>query len=88
VTAVVGVTACQPAGTGTVQVSQKRALGRSLGREGATKEQPRIGDLARERFAVAFREERVPATVHHQRRNREFGQPLTPAWPALEPGEQ
>ena len=31
-------------------------------------EQPRTGDLTRERFAVADREERIAATVHHQRR--------------------
>ena len=36
-------------------------------------EQPRSGDLARERFAVADREERVAATVHDKRRDRELG---------------
>ena len=42
-------------------------------------EQPRTGDLARECFAVADWEERVAATVHHQRRDRELGQALAPA---------
>ncbi len=36
-------------------------------------EQPRIGDLARERLAVADGEERVPVTVHHEHRDRELG---------------
>src|SRR6476620_3007086 len=50
-------------------------------------EQPRPGDLARERFAVADRKERVAATVHHQRWHRELSQSLAPARPAVELGE-
>src|SRR5918994_660507 len=52
-----------------------------------THEQPRTGDLARERFPVADREERIAATVHHQRRDRELGQALAPARLAVELGE-
>ena len=45
------------------------------------------GDLARERLAVADGEEHVPATVHHERRDRELGQALAPARLAVELGE-
>ena len=44
----------------------------------------RVGDLARERFAVADGEERVAAAVHHERRDRELGQALAPARLAVE----
>ena len=50
-------------------------------------EQPRTGDLARERLAVADREERIAATMHHQSRDRELGEALAPARLAVERGE-
>lgn len=50
-------------------------------------EQPCARDLARERFAVADREEAVSATVHHERRYRKLRQALAPARLAVEPGE-
>jgi hypothetical protein len=50
-------------------------------------EQSCTGDLARERFAVADREERVPSAVHHERRDRELGQALASARLAVELGE-
>ena len=50
-------------------------------------EQPRVGDLPRERLAVADREERILAPMYHERRDRELGQALTPARLAVELGE-
>jgi len=47
----------------------------------------RAPGIARAHLAVADREERVSATVHHERRERELGQPLAPARLAVELGE-
>ena len=47
-------------------------------------DKPRTGNLARERFAVADREERIAATVQHQGRDRKLGQALAPARLAIE----
>src|SRR5205809_263389 len=47
-------------------------------------EQSCTGNITRKRFAVADREERVTATVHHERRDRKLGQALAPARLAVE----
>src|SRR5437899_10504297 len=50
-------------------------------------EQPRPGDLARDRLAVADGEERVAAAVDDERGDLDLGQALAPAGFAVELGE-
>ena len=50
-------------------------------------QEPSARDLSRKRLAIADREERVAATVHHECRCRELGQALAPARRAVELGE-